>query len=57
MSETETETRVAVRIPDRLARQLRTAAERDSNGISATIRRLLTIALAVEHQREQAAAK
>lgn len=57
MSTIEKETRVNVRIPARLAGQLRTVAERESNGISATIRRLLAQALAHEQRAERAASK
>ena len=39
------ELRVAVRIPDRLAEQLRRQAENDAKGILATVRRLLATAL------------
>jgi hypothetical protein len=39
---------VAVRMPDCLEKQLGAIAERDSNSISATVRRLLTIGLRVE---------
>ena len=41
-------TRVAIRIPAELAKQIRAIADRDANGISATARRLLAAALARE---------
>ena len=42
------DTSVSVRIPESLAAELRTLAQRDCNGVSATIRRLLCKAIAIE---------
>ena len=44
------ELRVAVRIPHCLAEQLKRQAEFDANGVSATIRRLLSTALDQERR-------
>jgi len=43
------ETIVSVRIPQPLAKELRDVAQRDANGLSATIRRLLM--RAIEHEQ------
>ena len=45
---------VAVRMPARLERQLGVIAERDSNSISATVRRLLMIGLRSESRTSEA---
>jgi hypothetical protein len=45
---------VAVRMPPRLERQLGAIAERDSNTVSAVVRRLLTIGLRCESRSSEA---
>jgi predicted DNA-binding protein len=42
--------RVAIRIPGELATQLKALATRDSNGLSATARRLIAAAIAEEQR-------
>jgi hypothetical protein len=51
---TNNEQRVNVRIPSALVGQLRIIATRDANGISATVRRLLAQAVAIEQRRAEA---
>jgi hypothetical protein len=41
---------VSVRLPIPLASELQTIAAREHNGISSTIRRLLSAAIALEHR-------
>jgi hypothetical protein len=45
------EQRIAFRVPVTLAAELRAIAERENNGISAIVRRLLTAAIARERQQ------
>ena len=49
------EKRIACRVSDALDAEVRAIAQRDNNGISATVRRLLTAAIARE--REQTTAR
>jgi hypothetical protein len=48
---------VSIRVPESLASRLERQAKRESNGISATVRRLLTIGLEVEERRSLEAAR
>lgn len=44
---------LGIRLPARLERELRSIAKRESNGMSATIRRLLARAVMIEQQQRE----
>lgn len=46
---------IGIRVPVSLSDQLEALARKESNGVSAVVRRLLTVALAASHDTDEAA--